>query len=130
MLTRRELVITSEFLNEHPEAVFVFGDNLVGAGTGGAAYLRHHPQSLGFITKKYPNNVDSSFFTPDTYQEIFDDQVELLIHFIENNPGKMLYVSKIGGNLANRYGIWEEIIHPQLPDRLRDYSNQVTFLWD
>lgn len=124
-----ETIITEEFLDSTPEAIFVFGDNLVAKGTGGAAKLRHHPKALGFITKKYPNNKDSSFFRPEEYQEVFDKEVEKLLKFISMNPGRVLYISKLGAGLANRYNIWEKIIEPQIQDRLAAYSNQVTYLW-
>lgn len=61
----QESIVDEEFLNSNPNAIFVFGDNLIRRGTGGAAKLRHHPQTYGFVTKKLPNNNDASFFTPE-----------------------------------------------------------------
>jgi len=52
--------MTKEYLRAHPEVIFVFGDNLIHRGKGGAAKLRDEPNTYGFITKKYPNNIDSS----------------------------------------------------------------------
>lgn len=129
MLNSKELLIDAAFLDSNAEAIFVFGDNLIRRGTGGAAKLREHPKTYGFITKKYPNNSDTSFYKPDEYQEVFDKEVDLFIKHISNNPGRMFYIARIGGNLANKYGIWEKIIKPQLPDKLSPFNNQITFLW-
>ncbi|MFW6247319.1 MAG: hypothetical protein ACOC22_04075 [bacterium] len=62
-----EEIITRKYLKENPEHIFVFGDNLLRKGYGGAAKLRDLPNTYGFITKKYPDNKDESFYTPDEY---------------------------------------------------------------
>jgi hypothetical protein len=51
-----EVTIAREYLRSHPDHVFVFGDNLLGRGLGGAAALRREPNTFGFITKKRPDN--------------------------------------------------------------------------
>jgi len=47
--------VSRGYLQTHPEYIFVFGDNLDRKGKGGAAKLRDMPNSLGFITKRHPN---------------------------------------------------------------------------
>ena len=60
-----------EFLNRHGNVLFIFGDNSRHFGKGGAAKLRDRPNAIGFVTKKYPSNEDSSFFTLNDYSEVF-----------------------------------------------------------
>jgi len=106
--------ITAGFLQENPNIVFVFGDNLIRRGKGGAARLRDEPNTYGFLTKKYPNNKDSSFFRPKEYKSIFYQHFLFLIREIKKNPKKTYIIPKLGSGLANRYLIYEKIIQPNL----------------
>jgi len=121
-------IITEQYLNENPNVIFVFGDNTLGKGKAGAAVLRDHPQALGFITKKFPSNHDGAFYNPVTYQVVYYQQVMNLKNTIRKNPDKTFLISKLGGNLANKFGIFEKIIEPNLKKDLSEYSN-VVFLW-
>jgi hypothetical protein len=129
MAKYKNFIITKQFLDENPNAVFIFGDNLRRVGYGGAAALRDHKQTYGFITKRNPDNMDESFYRPDNY--IFDFNVYILELrlFIEKNIDKTFYVSQLGGGLANRYKIWEKVLKPGLEKHLSHYDN-VVFLWD
>ena len=125
----QDFIVTKDFLDENPNVIFVYGDNLLHKGTGGAAVLRYHPQSYGFVTKRYPNNYDSSFFKPDEYQDVFNIEVNKLINHIVTNPNKMFFISRLGAGLANRYNIFDKIIQEQLKICLTPYLNRVVFLW-
>jgi len=114
--------ITADLLNKNPNWIFVFGDNTHRRGLGGAAKLRYHPQSYGFITKKKPDYQDSSFYTVEEYKEIFLKEMEKLMALIVANPNKIFMVSKLGAGLANKYGIYEAIIQKGLEFLLK-YSN-------
>jgi hypothetical protein len=129
MAIYRNFIITKQFLDKNPKAIFIFGDNLHRVGYGGAAALRDHPQTYGFITKKNPDNMDESFYRPETYIFDFNVYVLELRLFIEKNIDKTFYVSQLGGGLANRYKIWEKVIKPGLEKNLSHYDN-VVFLWD
>lgn len=120
-------IITEEYLDANPSCIFVFGDNLIRKGTGGAAKLRHHPQTYGFITKKYPNNASDSFFNVPEYRQVFETELAKLVDNIIENPNKVFLISKLGGGLANKYRIFEEVIQPGL-QCLKKYPN-VKFLW-
>lgn len=120
--------ITREFLRSHQDThIFVFGDNAIRKGLGGAAALRDEPNSYGFITKKYPDNRDSSFYRPEEYKYVFNGEMRDLIRFVWDNQDKVIMISKIGSGLANKYNIWEEVIEPDL-HRLERFNN-VQFLW-
>ena len=106
--------VTEEFLRANPNVIFVFGDNLIRQGKGGAAKLRDEPNAYGFITKKAPNNDDESFYRPPEYADMFYAELLQLAKEIEKNPEKTFLVSKLGAGLANKYKIYEVIIEAGL----------------
>lgn len=117
------MYIDKKFLKANPNYIFVFGDNQLRIGYGGAASLRDEPNTYGFITKKEPNMNDNSFYRPNTeYQLIFQEELSKLINTIQNNPDKIFLISKLGGGLANKYGIREQIIEPGI-SLLTQFSN-------
>jgi hypothetical protein len=124
-MTYKNIKITEEFLDQTPNAYFVFGDNIERKGYGGAAVLRDHPRSYGFITKKFPDNRDTSFYTPDEYAPVFFEELDKLINFIRKNRDKTFYISKLGSDLANKYRIWELLIHHNLLDKLKNFDNVI-----
>ena len=128
MATYNNFIVTKEFLDQNPNAVFIFGDNRRRIGYGGAASLRDHSQTYGFITKKNPDNLDESFFHPESYHIDFTVQSVELQLIIEKNPDKIYYISQLGGGLANRYKIWEKVCKPRLEKDFSGYDN-VVFLW-
>jgi hypothetical protein len=125
----KNLIITEDFLNKNPNSYFVFGDNLERFGYGGAAALRDHPRAYGFITKKFPDNKSSSFYEPNEYAPVFFEELNKLINLIDKNKNKIFYISKIGSDLANKYRIWETLIHHNLIDKLKNYKN-VILCWE
>lgn len=129
MAKYNNFIITKEFLDKNKNAIFVFGDNLIHKGYGGAAILRDHPQAYGFVTKKYPDNKDESFYRPEEYESNFLASAVELMLFIEANIDKTFYISQLGGGLANKYKIWEKIVKPGLIKYFNKYEN-VVFLWD
>ena len=129
MAKYKNIIITKEFLDENKDAVFVFGDNLVHKGYGGAAALRDHPAAYGFITKKYPSNDGDSFYGVHEYRDVFKRELMYLEDDIKKDPNKTFYISQLGGGLANRYKIWELVIKHGLKNALSKYEN-VVFLWD
>lgn len=118
--------ITEEFLRRNPNVVFVYGDNLIRKGKGGAAKLRDEPNTYGFITKKYPNNNPESFYKPDEYRKVFEVELAKLLKEIELNPNRVYLISKIGAGLANQYGIYDKVIVPGLAElKERGYKNVI-----
>lgn len=128
MAIYKNLKITQEFLDSTPNAYFVFGDNLERWGHGGAAKLRDHPHAIGFITKKFPDNKDESFYKPEEYSPVFFEELSKLKKIIQKRPDKIFYVSQLGGGLANRYKIWEKLIRHNLVRALTPLDN-VVFCW-
>lgn len=128
MATYKNIKITQEFLDNNPTAYFVFGDNLERQGHGGAAQLRDHPHSIGFITKKFPDNHDGSFYKPEEYSPVFFEELKKLKTIIEKRPEKVFYISQIGSGLANKFRIWDKLIRHNLVRTLDEYDN-VIFCW-
>jgi hypothetical protein len=128
MATYKNINITENFLNKNTNSYFVFGDNLQRIGMGGAASLRYHPRSIGFITKKFPDNDDGSFYKPFEYEPIFEDELRKLKEFIDEHPNYYFYISKLGSGLGNRFKIWENVIEKRLINQFSNYKN-VIFCW-
>ena len=128
MAIYKNIIITQEFLDSNPDAYFIFGDNVIREGMGGAASLRYHPHSIGFITKKFPDNKSESFYKLDEYSEVFFEELKKLKTIIQKRPDKIFYVSQLGAGLANKYKIWENLIHQNLVNTLEIYDN-VVFCW-
>lgn len=128
MATYKDLIITQEFLDNNPNAYFVFGDNLERYGYGGAAKLRDHPHSIGFITKKFPDNDDASFYRPEEYASVFFEELKKLKTIIEKRPDKLFYISQLGGGLANKFYIWQKLIRHNLVRSFEKFDN-VIFCW-
>lgn len=123
-----EKLINKEYLIEHPNEIFVFGDNTERKGHGGAASLRDMPNTYGFITKKYPSYDDEAYYTPEEYEKIFYQEITKLISVIKENPDKKYLISKLGSGLSNKFGIYEKVIQPKLRKLLADLDN-VEFLY-
>jgi hypothetical protein len=129
MARYENFIMSEDFLDKNKRAIFVFGDNTLRQGYGGAAALRDHPQTYGFITKKYPDNHDTSFYKPEDYNSIFFDELIKLRVLISDEPFKTFYISQLGAGLANKYNIWEKVIKEGLENNLQQYPN-VVFLWE
>ena len=129
MARYENFIVTKEFLDENLTAIFVFGDNILREGYGGAAVLRDHPRAYGFITKKSPNNLDYAFYKLEDYKAVFMDELIKLKEKIKENPFDTFYISQLGAGLANKHKIWENIIKDGLEKNLKHFSN-VVFLWD
>lgn len=121
-------IITREYLRNHPNEIFVFGDNHFRRGTGGAAILRDEPNVYGVITKKTPSQNPEDYFTIEEYRPVFEQELSKLVDEITQNRDKTYLVSRIGGGIANRYGIFEHIIEPRIKKALEQFQN-VEFLW-
>jgi hypothetical protein len=129
MAKYKNIEITKYFLDNNPNAYFIFGDNLDRRGYGGAAVLRDHPHAFGFITKKFPDNRDTSFYHVEEYKEVFFEELLKLTKTVERRPDKIFYISQLGGGLANRYLIWENLIKENLIRTLSKFDN-VVFCWN
>jgi hypothetical protein len=75
MKVRTEATITVEMCRANPDEIFVFGDNLKGAGKrkgAGQAEIRDEPNAFGIPTKREPTTKDDAYFTdqPDEIEAV------------------------------------------------------------
>lgn len=93
-----------EWCKLEPNTLFLFGDNLTHKGKRGQAIIRDEENSLGIITKKYPSNYSTSFFTDNDYEEfkdILDRKLDVLTtHLQSGNFDKIICNENIGAGLA------------------------------
>jgi hypothetical protein len=122
------MIITKEYLKQNPSHIFVFGDNDLGVGKGGAAALRDEPNVYGFITKRSPSHKPEDYYKPEDYIDKYLAEVYTLRATILSNPSKTFLISKVGAGLANEFKIFEKIIKPTIKILLGDLAN-VKFLW-
>ena len=116
-------MITKDYLANNPTHIFVFGDNKLRYGKGGAATLRDCKNTYGFITKREPNNKNSSFYKPSDYLPTFHKELAKLVEKIEAEPENTFLISKLGSGLANKYKIYQQIIKPVLEQLAEEYNN-------
>ena len=122
------LVVTKELLDLNPNLIFVFGDNLKRVGRGGAAILRDHPQSYGFITKKAPTHNDQDYYKPEEYRIVFLEECAKLRQEMVKSLDRTFIVSAVGAGLANKFGIFEQVIKPNFKKLFPSIGN-VIYLW-
>ena len=77
--------ITRKFVQEHPNYIFVFGDNLIRKGRGGQAKeMRGEPNAVGIPTKKAPSKREDAYFTSrDLYgyrNAVIEDLRKIVYH--------------------------------------------------
>lgn len=121
-------IVSTRYLRENPDHIFVFGDNTIHKGKKGAARHRDEPNSIGFVTKKFPSYDKDAYYKPREYKHVFDKELSKLMNHIESNPKLTFLISRLGSGLANKHKIWEKVICEGL-EVLRKYPN-VKFLYD
>jgi hypothetical protein len=119
--------VTATYLRQNPNHIFVFGDNELRIGKGGAAALRDFPNTYGFITKKFPNQMDNSFYKCDDYPEIYQNEITRFQNYIEHHMDYKFLISPVGSGLANRFAIWEHIIKPNMMKDLEKFNDYIIY---
>jgi hypothetical protein len=94
-------ILDLELCKNNPNAIVVFGDNLIGKGKAGQAIIRNEANAFGVPTKRFPSMNDISFFSDKKYEyEIVKDK--LIYLWREHESGKLIILpkSQIGSGLA------------------------------
>ena len=99
---RFEETLNIEICQNNPEAIIVFGDNLIGKGKKGQAIIRDCSNSYGVPTKRLPSMQDGSFFS-DLESEYNLVKERLSNLWKEHTDGKeiILPITKIGSGLGD-----------------------------
>lgn len=69
---------TKSLLRQHPDKIFVFGDNMKRYGKGGQAVIRDEPNAFGIATKRYPSRDDWAYFSDK------EDEKEFVLQDLRN----------------------------------------------
>jgi hypothetical protein len=59
---------TKELLRNHPDEIFLFGDNDQRTGHGGQAVIRDEINAIGIRVKKYPGTKPEDYYSDDEYE--------------------------------------------------------------
>jgi len=108
---------TRAYIKEHPDWLFVFGDNLARSGLGGqAAEARGEPNAIGIATKLRPSMDPGAFLTDAYYDEWFAAERTTMRRLMEaSSNGRTIIwpLDGIGTGLArlekNAPAIWNDI---------------------
>ena len=85
MTFRTEMFITRAMVRAERNTLFVFGDNMKGAGRGGqAASMRGEPNTVGIPTKWGPYSTDSAYFA-DTDFDIVSPVIHARFQLLTNH---------------------------------------------
>ena len=99
--------ITREFVRNHPNFIFVFGDNLAEKGLGGQAKeMREEPNAVGIATKRSPSmNSDAFFSNSDIHNVIVMGAIKDSFRILESHllSGDVVVIPEngVGVGLAN-----------------------------
>lgn len=96
--------IKRQTLRDHPDWLFVFGDNFARTGLGGhAREMRGEPNAVGIVTKRLPSMCDDAFLTDDDLQkwnEAVRNQFSLLHKALHDGKVVVIPSTGIGTGLA------------------------------
>jgi len=124
----KKITITKKFLNNNKDHILIFNENTLRRGRNGLySEFRRFENTYGFITRKFPDNYNDSFFKPKEYKEIFKEEIEKLAEEIKSHPERTYLIPKLGSGKENKYNIYENVVEPGL-NRIHAYEN-VKFLY-
>ncbi len=137
-------IITREEIQNTPNFLYIFGDNLLRKGYGGQARVcRDEPNTFGIRVKKEPKNLPESFFTDREFfklsKYIKDDIAEILKLsvtydkvFILSNIGKGR--AKLPEKAPKLYSMLKQLLNELLNISITQtkigISSKITFLAD
>lgn len=102
---RTNKIITRDKVKENPDVLYLFGDNIVRQGLGGQAKeMRGEPNTLGIVSKKYPSNSLSSFYSDEDFYswlEVFSSDIKNLAESVNSGKYRAIVIPPIGVGLAD-----------------------------
>lgn len=89
---------SEELCKQHPDVIFVFGDNVRGVGRGGQAIIRYEPNAFGVPTKRIGTMNPGAFFRADNAKDIADVEEALtrVEQFLEDGGRVVIPVTADG----------------------------------
>lgn len=104
---------TKELLQQNPEKIYVFGDNMKCYGKRGQAVIREEPNAYGVATKRYPSMDNWAFFSDK--QDEFDCVMKDLrgLYKLSKSHTIVFPVAGIGTGLADMekrsFDLWSKM---------------------
>lgn len=96
-----ELLYKPSLCKEHPNWLFVFGDNIAERGKAGQAIIRDEPNTFGIPTKWFPNMKETSFFSDlNTEFALVNSKINHLLEKQKNYDVVVFPVAGLGTGLA------------------------------
>lgn len=94
--------ITRDMLRLETDALFVFGDNMLGKGFGGQAKeMRGEPNAVGIPTKWEPHNRSCAFFSDEDLPNVIQS-IDAAFERLSHHAGVIVWPKdNIGTGLAN-----------------------------
>lgn len=83
---------------QHPNRVFVFGDNAIRKGMAGQAIIRHEVNAFGVATKRYPSVSEGAYFDDSSIddRQLLLSDLRQLYRLGLLNPGLVITFPKAG----------------------------------
>jgi hypothetical protein len=123
--------ISRDFVRENPDALFVFGDNLLRIGMGGqAASMRGEPNAIGVATKRAPGASDDDFFSDHDSDALalIDADIDRVVAALAE--GRTVYVPLDGlGTGLSELPQRAPTLHAHIVERFRAMCGDVECPW-
>jgi hypothetical protein len=102
---------------DNPDKIYVFGDNLIGKGTGGQAKIRYAKNSFGIPTKRLPSRTKNAYFSDQMDEKIaIYDSIIKLKKMYDNGKTIVFPVDGLGTGLSKM---------PEFSPKLFKYMNNL-----
>lgn len=111
---------TVDLVRQHPDKIFMFGDNAERWGKKGQAVIRDEPNAIGIRTKWRPSTSPDSYFSDDQYSDIcalIDEDMDLVDELLRAGVTLVMPEAGFGTGLAE-FNIRAPRAYQYLVDRL------------
>ena len=123
--------INRNFVRDHPNDIFIFGDNILRSGFGGQAKeMRGELNAVGVMTKRKPTMDSDAFLSDDNPTDMMNVATDLMRVMGYVNLGYQIYAPKKGlGTERARLKEKAPKIHAFIVDFFRELSDG-NFPWE
>ena len=127
-----KVIVTHKYLDDNPNIIYVYSDNLLLKGNSYDCIYRNHPQALAFTTYKKPPTLtgDSlAFYCLETeYPQVYQEQVTSLKRILQNYRFNDFVIAPLGKELEPKSYVFEDFITHNIQRDLKDFDN-IVYNW-
>jgi len=131
-LLKNKIVVTSKYLDDNPNIIYVYSDNFLMKGNSYDCIFRNHPQTIAFTTYKKPPTTTqdtNSFYCLDTeYPNVYQDQLESLKRILYNYRFNDFVIAPLGKELEPKSYVFLDFIFHRIKKDLEEFNN-IKFNW-